>query len=94
MRLAEIFYKFGWMEKAGSGFPESINAYQNLGVQPVFSAEGRSFVIELPRVGHETNLEKAILTALSSAASGLSRAQLQDKLQVCPTISLYLTNAA
>ncbi len=48
--LADIFVRLGWMEKDGTGFPDTMEAYAENPDQPQITAGLRHFSIRLPRL--------------------------------------------
>lgn len=91
--LAEIFQKFGWMEKVGSGFGDIIRSYTPYRVKPRFESFERSLFIYLPRiVAPDSSKETVLLGFLAEFPEGRGRAQIQQALGVSRPTLMKLLN--
>ena len=90
-RLAELFARLQWMEKVGSGFPDIFQAYAGFTQQPTVKHVGRSFMIELPRIVFNktvTSREDQILSVLAEHPKGLSRLEIEMRLNLSRSTTL------
>lgn len=87
-KLAEIFMRLNWMEKAGTGFGDIFRAYAEFSQKPKLQHIARSFEIELPRVNDLlTDKETNVLLFIKSSPKGRTRAEIETYLkQSRPTV--------
>lgn len=92
--LADIFWRLGWMENYGSGFPMIWRAYANSDAEPKLEATRRVFRIVLPKMEQAPRRTlKERCTALFETHDMLSMADVMAMLNVSRTSANSAVNA-
>lgn len=91
-KLAELFMRLHWMEKAGTGFGDIIRAYAKFAQSPVFKHIARTFLIELPCViKQQVDKESEIIRFIKQSPNGRRRSEIEEELGVSrPTLMKLL----
>lgn len=87
-KLAEIFMRLHWMEKAGTGFGDIFRAYAQYPQKPKLQHIARSFQIELPRINEEqSSRETDVILFIKQSPSGRTRSEIEAYInQSRPTV--------
>ena len=93
-KLAEIFMRLHWMEKAGTGFGDIFRAYALFPQKPKLQQVARSFLIELPRINEQQSGKEAdVLRFVKSSPEGKTRPEIEAYMQLSRPTVLKLLKA-
>ncbi len=91
-KLADIFMRLGWMEKAGTGFGDIFREYAPYEQKPTLRHVVRTFLLELPRTDRKSDArETEVIDFVRGSATGKTRPEIDSFLGVSrPTTAKIL----